>query len=68
VEGPVTDHANNGRGAESFAVNGHRFSYSDSVVTSGFHTTVALGGPIREGLYVRIACANGLIPRLEVGK
>jgi len=68
VEGPVTDYANNGRGAESFSVNGHRFSYSDHILTSGFHTTAADGGPIREGLYVRIVNANGLIPRLKVGK
>jgi hypothetical protein len=44
VEGPVTDYANSGRSVESFSVNGHPFSYSDYVVTSGFHTTAAHAG------------------------
>jgi hypothetical protein len=68
VEGPVTDYTNNGRSFESFSVDGHRFSYDDNVVTSGFHTTAAHGGPIREGLYVRIAFSGNLILRLEVAQ
>jgi hypothetical protein len=68
VEGPITDYANNGRSNESFSVNGHRFSYSDYIVTSGFHTTASHGGPIHEGLYVRITYSNDQILRLEIGK
>ena len=66
VEGPVADYANNGRGAESFSVHGHRFSYSDYTMTSGFHTSGAHRGPIRPGIYVRIAYSGGVILRLEV--
>jgi hypothetical protein len=68
AEGPVTNYANNGRSVESFSVNGHRFSYSDYIATSGFHTTAGHGGPIREGLYVRITYSNDQILRLEIGK
>src|SRR2546425_6710696 len=39
---------------ESFDVNGHRFAYSDYVITGGFRQTSSHGGPIREGLHVRV--------------
>jgi hypothetical protein len=53
---------------ESFDVNGVRFAYSDYVITSGFHQTASHGGPIREGLPVRIAYRDGEIIKLEVGR
>jgi len=41
-------------GEESFTVNGVRFAYSDAVVSGGFNRTSGRGGPMREGLPVRI--------------
>jgi hypothetical protein len=71
VEGPVTDFVPmpyEGHAQESFTVNGHRFSYSDYIMTAGFRKTASHGGPIREGLYVRISYSGNLILRLEVAQ
>ncbi len=74
AEGPVTDFVSTpysgygGHSSERFTVNGKRFSYSDIDVTSGFHNTATHGGPIREGLYVRINYSGNLILRLEVAQ
>jgi hypothetical protein len=69
AEGPVTHFvANPYKPAESFSVNGHRFFYSEGIVIAGFHDTAAHGGPIREGLYVRITYSGNLILRLEVAQ
>jgi hypothetical protein len=57
-----------GHSEESFTVEGHRFSYSDYIVTSGFHNTASHGGPIREGLHVRVTYSGNLILRLEVAQ
>jgi len=65
VEGPVTDFES-GLKRESFSVQGQRFSYSDGVMIPGFHQTARSGGPIHEGLRVRIAYAGDMILRLEV--
>ena len=43
-----------GHATEHFVVNGVRFEYSDFEVTSGFNNTSSHGGPVRQGLYVRI--------------
>jgi hypothetical protein len=51
---------------ESFDVRGVHFQCSDHRITSGFRRTSATGGPIREGLRVRIHHAHGLILRLEI--
>ena len=71
MEGPVTDFVPmpcEGHAQESFTVNGHRFSYSDYSMTAGFRNTASHGGPIREGLYVRISYSGNLILRLEVAQ
>ncbi|MFY9763350.1 MAG: hypothetical protein WB772_21060 [Xanthobacteraceae bacterium] len=71
VEGPVTDFVPMpyaGHSMESFVVGGHRFSYSDYGVTSGFHNTASHGGPIHDGLHVRISYVGNLILRLEVAQ
>ena len=71
VEGPVTDFVPMpyaGHSDESFVVGGRRFSYSDFVVTSGFHNAASHGGPIREGLYVRVTYLGNLILRLEIAQ
>lgn len=52
---------------ESFSLDGVRFEYSDYVVAPGFSHTAAHGGPLREGLPVRLCHADGHILRLEIG-
>jgi hypothetical protein len=58
VEGPVENFhpmPASGHDLESFTVSGVYFAYSDYVVTAGFNQTSSHGGPIREGLLVRIS-------------
>jgi len=57
-----------GHDTERFDVQGVAFSYSDYVVTAGFNNTSTHGGPIREGLPVRICYRNGEILRLQIGR
>jgi hypothetical protein len=73
VEGPVEDFEPMGSGGhkfERFRVENVRFEYSDYAMTSGFNRTSTHGGPIREGLQVRIHYKgqprNATILRLEV--
>jgi hypothetical protein len=71
VEGPVANFVPmpyDGHPQESFTVKGHRFSYSDAILTSGFNNTASHGGPIRAGLYVRISYSGNLILRLEIAQ
>jgi hypothetical protein len=56
----------NGHGVEQFEVQGKHFEYSDNVVTAGFNTTSTRGGPIREGVHVRIGYVGATIVRLEL--
>lgn len=69
VEGPV-EHFHPmpaaGHDMEHFDVRGVTFSYSDYVVTAGFNNTASHGGPIREGLPVRICYRDGEILRLAI--
>lgn len=60
---PYTGHA-----MERFCVSEVCFAYSDFVVTSGFNNTTSHGGPIREGLPVRVTYAGGSIVKLEVAQ
>ncbi len=60
---PYTGHA-----LERFTVCGVPFSYSDYEVTEGFNRTSSHGGPMREGLWVRITHVGNLIARLEIAK
>ena len=60
---PVTGHA-----MEHFCVQGACFEYSDFVVTAGFNNTSSHGGPIREGLPVRVTYVGNAIAQLEVLK
>lgn len=46
---PYTGHA-----TESFCVKDACFAYSDYLVTTGFNNTSSHGGPVREGLKVRV--------------
>jgi len=69
VEGQVTDFtplSDFGNKRESFRVSDHWFAYSDYGVTGGFNNTSTHGGPIREGLPVRVTYVGNTIVRLEV--
>jgi len=63
VPGPLSEHP-----MESFEVAGHRYKYSNAMVQEGFNNTQSHGGPMREGLRVRIADVGGRIARLEIAK
>ena len=71
VEGPVRDFRPmpyTGHQHERFTVDGARFAYSDFEVTCGFNNTASHGGPIRNGLPVRIHHDGNLILKLEVAR
>lgn len=55
-------------GVESFSVGDRRFEYGEKVSSSlfGFSEPASVGGPIREGLQVRIHHVDGAIARLEI--
>jgi hypothetical protein len=69
VEGPVTNFVPmpvTGHALERFCVSDVCFNYSDYAVTAGFNRTSSHGGPIREGLPVRITYVGNTIIKLEV--
>jgi hypothetical protein len=69
VEGLVKDFdpmPSSGHKMESFRVNGVKFEYSDYVITPGFNNTTSHGGPIVEGLPVRVSYINQTIVKLEI--
>lgn len=68
VEGVVEDFHTNDRHGEQFTVGGVEFDYNDGVVDSAFTQTNAEGGPMREGLNVRIHYigARARILKLEI--
>jgi hypothetical protein len=57
-----------GHAEESFTVSGKRFSYSDFNVTAGFNNTRSHGGPIDNGVHVRITHRGNTILRLEIAR
>jgi hypothetical protein len=68
VEGVVSEYRQLPPGPETFVVAGQRFKYSDHVLTAGFNHTQSHGGPMREGLRVRIHYAGNEIARLEIAR
>lgn len=69
--GAVQDHKGflSGGGIyESFCVQNYCFSYSDFIPSAGFNNMAAYGGPVRDGLIVRVHHAGNLIARLDVGR
>jgi hypothetical protein len=71
VQGQVSDFVPmpyGGHSMESFCVSGQCFSYSDYVVISGFNHTASHGGPIREGLNVRVSYIGNTIIKLEMAQ
>jgi hypothetical protein len=55
-----------GHDFEQFSVGGVSFAYSDFVLACGFRNTSSHGGPIREGIDVRIHYVDGDILKLEI--
>jgi hypothetical protein len=51
---------------ECFSVQSQTFCYSDYGVTAGFNNSASHGGPIREGLPVRVSYVGSTIVRLEI--
>lgn len=69
VEGRVTHFhpmPYEGHEEECFSIGDQTFCYSDYVVTPGFNNCTSHGGPIREGLPVRVSYIGSTIVRLEV--
>ena len=69
VEGLVSDFEPmpyEGHKDECFSVQQQSFCYSDYSTTLGFHRSASHGGPIREGLPVRITYHDGMILRLQI--
>jgi hypothetical protein len=70
VEGHVTNFRPmpyEGHTEECFSVGSETFCYSDYVVTSGFNNSASHGGPIREGVPIRVSYIGNTIVRLEIG-
>lgn len=55
-----------GHAQETFVVNGQYFAYSDYDMTKGFNQSQSHGGPLKEGLQVRITHVDGSIVKLEI--
>lgn len=55
-----------GHDVESFTVGGKFFSFSGYGGTPGFHHCQAFGGPLRQGLRVRISYVGDDIVKLEI--
>ena len=51
---------------ESFTVNGREFSYSSFEATVGFNHTSSKGGPIEDGIFVRVSHVGNAIVKPEV--
>ena len=57
-----------GKGREQFCVAASCFAYAQYVAYGGFHDTSAHGGPIREGLHVRVTHVRNAIVKLEIAR
>ena len=54
-----------GHGQEKFTIGGVTFSYAPYDLAPGFKQAIRSGGPIREGLALRVHAYNGRIAKLE---
>jgi hypothetical protein len=57
-----------GHGYESFCVGRTCFSYSDYDLAPGFRKTSQRGGPVKEGVQVRLAHVGNVILRVEIAR
>lgn len=55
-----------GHDYEKFCVSNICFTYSDFITTGGFNNTSSHGGPIRQGLYMRISYMDSVIVKIEL--
>jgi hypothetical protein len=51
---------------ESFVVQGVTFKYSDYAIIAGFNNRASHGGPVREGVPVKIWYWHGQILHLQI--
>ena len=71
VTGTVTDfvpEGPDGHPTERFRVDGAQYAYSTYDITSAFHLVARNGGPIHNGVPVRISEVRGSIARLEIAR
>lgn len=71
VEGMVTNFSaenTSQKQPETFEVEGQAFRYSMYLLTPGFNQSRPLGGPLKEGVHVRIAHVDGAIVKLEIAR
>ena len=71
ITGPVTDFTPmpaRGHASEQFAVDGVRFAFSGIGESCSFNHAAVFGGPLREGLLVRVYSKRGRILRLDVAE
>lgn len=55
-----------GHQSECFSVQSETFCYSDYVVSAGFNNSASHGGPIRDGVPIRVSYIGNTIVRLEI--
>ena len=55
-----------GHALERFTIRGEEFTYTDYATSPFFHQTRRSGGPVHDGVYLRVFHVDGDIIRLEV--